>query len=323
MRYGPVCLKSVQTILPARTWRARLASHRDRMRAWTRPARDRRAQGGTHPVIDFLHTYYHYSFRKLEEWHPGIGVTLESASEAQRLFPSPPYHHAEGKCHLDPAHLPRRQAAMLGQIRELLTATRDRAPNFACHGLHEWAMVYKGAEVRHATTTPLRLPPEQIDSLVASRPLCCSHFDAFRFFHPSAKPLNRLQPDLSDRVDHEQPGCLHTNMDLYKWAYKSMPWIGSDSLGDCFELAREIREVDMRASPYDLRPMGYAPIPIETAAGRVEYEFLQRDLASRAAPLRERLITALDNILTVAENRGAVPPSPADSSATQPTNPDR
>ena len=33
---------------------------------------------------------------------------------------------------------------------------------------------------------------------------------------------------------------------------------------DCLELAFGIREVDMRASPYDLVALGYPPIKIET-----------------------------------------------------------
>ena len=35
------------------------------------------------------------------------------------------------------------------------------------------------------------------------------------------------------------------------------------------------REIDMRASPYDLSGFGYNPIPVESSAGRL-YEKLQR-----------------------------------------------
>ena len=54
-------------------------------------------------------------------------------------------------------------------------------------------------------------------------------------------------------------------MDLYKWAYKFYPWTPSDLIADAFELAVEIREIDMRASPYDLGVYGFEPITIEIA----------------------------------------------------------
>ena len=108
--------------------------------------------------------------------------------------------------------------------------------------------------------------------------------------------MNRLQPTLEDRISLEQPGCVHANMDLYKWAAKSMPWIGSELLLDCFELAMELRDLDMRASPYDLTAWGREPVRIETADGRRIYESEQRRLAEKAAPLRERLIAGLRKI---------------------------
>lgn len=46
------------------------------------------------------------------------------------------------------------------------------------------------------------------------------------------------------------------NMDLYKWAYKLSPLVPSELVADCFALAREIRTLDMRASPYDLADPG-------------------------------------------------------------------
>jgi hypothetical protein len=157
-------------------------------------------------------------------------------------------------------------------------------------------MVYRGKAVRHEKTTPLRLPQAEIDALVESRAICCSHHDAFRFFASEARPMNRLQPTLESRMSLEQPGCVHANMDLYKWAAKSMPWIGTELLFDCFELAVELRDLDMRASPYDLSDWGRPPVRIETAEGRRIYEIEQRRLAAEAVPLRERLIAGLRNV---------------------------
>ncbi len=83
----------------------------------------------------------------------------------------------------------------------------------------------------------------------------------------------------------EQPGCLHANMDLYKWATKLAPLTPSQLIADCFELAVAVRELDMAASPYDLRAYGYEPVPIETPAGRAAYARAQAAFADRAAPL--------------------------------------
>jgi hypothetical protein len=95
----------------------------------------------------------------------------------------------------------------------------------------------------------------------------------------------------------EQPGCLHANMDLYKWAYKLAPAIPSDLTADCFDLARAVRELDMRAAPYDLRPLGYEPVEIETPGGKAAYVEAQRDFGAQAQVLRRRLIEACDTLL--------------------------
>ena len=92
----------------------------------------------------------------------------------------------------------------------------------------------------------------------------------------------------------EQPGCLHANMDLFKWCMKLQPLVPSDLVSACFELAWRAREIDMRASAYDVRPMGYEPICIETTAGRREYVGYQKEIAGAARPLRERLIRVLE-----------------------------
>lgn len=271
-------------------WLAMARAHRARAEAHTRPVRDRRARGVRDPVGDFLFEYYPYPPSLLERWHPEIGVELIVEDGWGKMFSPKFYRDHNGVLALDPAKLSEKAVARVVWIRELLTATRDRPPNFACHGMHEWAMVYQAENVRHAESTPLRLPQDKIDEFVRSRPIACSHHDAFRFFAKSAHPLNRLQPTLDSRISMEQPGCVHANMDLYKWAAKLMPWCGSELLLDAFELACKLRELDMRASPYDLRPRGYEPIKVETADGRQEYENMQRDLANHARPIRQRLI---------------------------------
>jgi len=123
--------------------------------------------------------------------------------------------------------------------------------------------------------------------------LRCTHFDATRFFTPEALLRNEHTPTRKTQIDHEQPGCLHAGMDLYRWALKLSPGISSELIIDAFELALELRTLDMRASPYDLRELGYEPVPIETPEGRREYVDQQRAFALRANALRARMLTAL------------------------------
>ena len=144
----------------------------------------------------------------------------------------------------------------------------------------------------------LRLGQDGTDEVVRTHQIRCTHYDAFRFFTAPARPRNLLQPNLDSRPDLEQPGCLHASMDLYKWAYKLLPAVPSELLVDCFVLARQIRELDMRASPYDLTDLGYLPVRIETVAGKAEYVAAQRDFAARAQVLRRRLSDVVTGILT-------------------------
>lgn len=286
--------KVPETVIASHEWHEIAARHRRRAERYTLPARKRRDRGEAHPVEDFLFQYYPFPLALLEKWHPGLGVALEHDTPTLPApFSKRDYSISNGKIFADSSLLQEKPRERLRWIYELLVATRDRVPNFACHGLHEWAMVYRGTEIRHEKITPLRLPQTEIDALVESRPICCSHFDAFRFFTRDAQPLNRLQPTLDDRISFEQAGCVHTNMDLYKWAAKAMPRIGTKLLLDCFEQAIELRDLDMKASPYDLRKWGREPIQIETSDGRKIYENEQKRLAISSLPLRDQLISAL------------------------------
>lgn len=196
----------------------------------------------------------------------------------------------------------RERADTVTFIARLLRATGDRPAQLNCFGLHEWAMVYRRPEhesVRHGHV-PLRLSAAEVDAVVDATPLRCTHFDAFRFFTAAAAPRNAGTPTRATQIAWEQPGCLHANMDLYKWCYKLGPLIDSELLMDCLELAAAAREVDMRASPYDLSGYGYAPIAIETAAGRAEYVRRQSEIAQRGAPLRAALSDRCDRLSALA-----------------------
>jgi len=285
------------SVLTTTAWQARAHEHLERVQRWTLPHKGRRSRREQHPIYDFLFQYYMYSAAKLEEWHPGRDEVLADSPEARDRFNPPEYQGADGVIRRDESALPDQAVERLRTVMSVLVGTRARPANFGCYGVHEWAMVYGGHNIRHAEIAPLRLPQRQVDDFVESQPVACSHFDAFRFFAPEAKPLNRIQLEWSTRHEMEQPGCIHANMDLYRWAYTAMPWIGSELLWDCFELATDLRVLDMQASPYDLRSLGFDPVRVETSEGRSEYQRRQRELSQRGEVLRGKLIEALGGIL--------------------------
>ncbi len=247
-----------------------------------------RRRGQKQPVLDFLFEYYSFRPAKLRRWTPGASVRIEG-EESKIFLQHKHFACVDGGVCLDPSTFKAKRRKGMSWILGMLQAAQQREPYFGCYGMHEWAMVYRTQDVRHGQV-PLRMEPDKLASFVDSRPIRCTHYDAFRFFTPKARPLNRLQPTMETMEDLEQPGCLHTNMDLYKWAYKLYPWVETDLILDTFELAIRARHMDMRASPYDLRAHGLEPLPIETPEGRAEYRALQEELAADAAPIRDRLI---------------------------------
>lgn len=288
-------------VLTEQEWRPLVLAHEARLDPYLQPHLARRGAGVKHPVHDFLFTYYSERPAQLRRWHPGSGTGL--AGPAATTYSSLKGYTVWG----DPGgggvvtvsqEYAAAQRPLVTRIRELLLATAARPGNFGCFGLHEWAMVFRldGDHTRHAAW-PLRLGREGTDEVVESHRIACSHFDAFRFFTEPARPLNTLQPGRDDRVELEQPACLHATMDLYKHAFRLSPMICSDLVADCFELAWEVRDLDMRASPYDLADLGYRPVPIETLEGRQEYAAAQRGFADRGALLRRRLASECDRLL--------------------------
>ena len=288
-------VQSTETVLGPEAWRPRQAAHRARGAALGEARRRRAAAGEREPIEDFLFTYYPFRLSALQRWTPGAGVALAQADEL--LTDARLGRGTDGLVRVvapDEA-----QRARLVFARDLCVAVAGRPAFLGCFGLHEWAMVYRQAAERRHQGWPLRLGPEGTDAVVRALPIRCTHYDAFRFFTPPARPMNKLSPDLDGRLANEQPGCVHVTMDLYKWAMKSAPWVPAELAADAFELARDARSVDMRASPYDFSAVGLAPIRIETAEGRGEYEQEQRRLAKKAEPLRARLVASLNLALSV------------------------
>lgn len=271
------------------SWEERAERHSDRADTLTAAHRERAQRGEKHPVWDFLYNYYAYKPAQLRRWHPGAGVELEDAPERQEWR-----WYRQGDSPLsavpDAAQFGTEKSALAALIEKILRRTASRPAQFGCFGLHEWAMVYRDGEHRH--TAPLRLGQEGTDSVVESHDLRCTHFDAFRFFTPDAVPRNRLIPTRDTQPELEQPGCLHAGMDVYKWAMKLGPLIPGELLLDAFELARDIRLLDMEAAPYDLSEWGVTPVPIETVEGKAEYVRRQRGFAERGAALRAEILLA-------------------------------
>jgi hypothetical protein len=283
-------------VLARQTWEALEADHARRVDAATAGQRERRQAGTAHPVEDFLFTYYPFKPAQLRRWHPGPGVVLADSAGLDRgqwRF----YREVDRGTQLDAAAYLESRGGTVDFVRRLVSATQARPAQLGCFGLHEWAMVYRlpPEEVRHSAW-PLRLGAAGTDEVVDGMQIKCTHYDAFRFYTPPARSLNLLQPTRESQVSLEQPGCLHAGMDLYKWAMKLTPAMPSSLAMDCFDLAREIRELDMRASPYDFSALGYVPVAIETPQGRAEYAAAQRDFATRGQGLRERLLQALDAV---------------------------
>ncbi len=256
------------------------------------------SRGARHPVDDFLFEYYPTRAAQLRRWHPGLGTALAGAHEFEN---DPSYRPLviEGRevITVDPLHFARRRDG-LAWVEGLLRRTAERPARLGCFGLHEWAMVYglEQSEVRHEVW-PLRLEPQEIRAVVNEHGLRCTHYDAFRFFTPEAAPMNERPLTRASQHDLDQSGCLHATMDLYKWSAKFVALVGSDLVADAFSLAREVRQLDMEAAPYDLSALGYRTVAIETSDGRAEYVGRQRDFSERGAPLRHRLLASLGSAL--------------------------
>ena len=285
-------------VVPRGAWERSRAAYRETVRPWVEDRLGRMSRGRKHPVHDFLFEYYSFRPAHLLRWTPGFGVVLEGASRDDVEWAE--FEAVDGGLLLPASAFPARRVPYLEWAVEYLAAVQSREPAFGCNGLHEWAMVYREPEVRHRAV-PLRLSREATDAVVEAQPLRCSHYDAYRFFTPAAVPHNRWELTRADSTANDQPGCLHANMDLYRFAYKIAPFCPSDLVADAFGVAVAAREIDMRASPYDLSALGFSAIPIETAAGRAEYAELQRTISERARPVRHRVLAVYRQLLAACD----------------------
>lgn len=292
-------------LLSPAQWQPILSAHQQRAAKLTADHLARRKAGRHHPVWDFLFDYYPIKPATMAKWHPGAGVALLFTPDAPQSE-QPPHLAWRDYSVVETKHGPAvtadldalwdRRGQAYGYIRELLERTVSNPAHFDCFGLHEWAMVYQEPQARHAL--PLRLGAAGTDEVVNSHHIRCTHYDAFRFFTPPARPLNFQVITREDQPSCEQRGCLHANMDLYKWGHKLGPLLEGSTWLDCFDLARDCRVLDMEASPYDCRDLGFGVVAIETPAGKAEYVTRQRVLSDRGHVLRQDLT----EVISQAEN---------------------
>lgn len=278
-------------LLTAADWQPLAAAHEARADALTAGHRDRTARRERHAIDDFLFDYYSAKPGQLRRWHPGAGITLLPGDDPVPHADWRWYRtSADGSVTLDTAAFMADRGSTVRFVHSLLSATAARPVATGCFGLHEWAMVYREAPGQHRHALPLRLGESGTDTVVETHRIRCTHIDAYRFFTPEAAPLNALRPTRETQIADDQGGCLHANMDLYKWAQKLGPLCPGGLLLDSFELAAEIRVTDMQASPYDVSSYGLEPVAIETPEGKAEYVRRQRGFAERAAQVRERIV---------------------------------
>jgi hypothetical protein len=280
------------TVLSREQWVPQAQAHAARVDAATEARRSRLSRAQTHAVDDFLYEYYGTRPSLLRRWHPGPGVVLEAAPDHAGWR----WYVTDGVLtQVDTAGFWEARGAAVDFVTGLVASTLSKRAQLGCFGLHEWAMVYKDTDTRHPL--PLRLGPRGTDAVVESHDLQCTHYDAYRFFTPDATPRNSVALDRVTQADTEQPGCLHATMDLYKWCAKLSPAIHSGLTLDCFELAVDVRRLDMAASPYDVSGLGLAPVRIETPEGKSEYAARQREISERSGVLRRRILEACSRIV--------------------------
>ena len=83
------------TTLDHAAWQVRQQAHELRVREWTDPHQDRASRGESHPVWDFLFSYYAFRPAWLRQWHPGPDVVLAGA-EAEAFLRWPEYERTAG-----------------------------------------------------------------------------------------------------------------------------------------------------------------------------------------------------------------------------------
>ena len=322
-------------------WRSRADAHRRRVRDllggmfYDRKIHDR------HPIYNFLFNYYRFRpHMTIERYSAGLDfVESCSSSDDESLYhckylsvkddrsmrslylPSSKYFSVKDGCiEMDPVKsLNEKSVTRIRNLFTLLEIVQRRPPNFSCFGVHEFAMLHSGArhsslseksgsEIAHVTTR---------ESMMLWREL---RFDVplrrYTALSKSALKSCRIKTSPDLRTKNEQAGCIHTNLDLFKFSLRLWPFASSELVADALELAIRARELDMRASPYDLssvsdftelgRDFDLTPVLIETESGRAEFRDSTMVLYRDSLPIRDRLIKVASSVLDCVSSTSAL-----------------
>lgn len=185
-----------------------------------------------HPIYNFLFRYFTFKSSRLFDYSPGCNVRfLPSALDTNKIGSDRVRKLAtvieNNICQVYPYenYFTANQISAMKASLRVLYKTYHRPPSFYCFGLHEWAMQYKPEKdncsscglLGYKQNLSCRVTAREIEQVIESRPLNCTHYDALRYFTPSSKPKNSFH--LVDRFDKEkfdQPGCTHVHMDLFR-----------------------------------------------------------------------------------------------------------
>ena len=296
-------------------WRSRADAHRRRVKDLLGGMFYDRKIHDKHPIYNFLFTYYRFRpHRTLERYSAGLEFGLEkhcnSDDDGSLYLPSSKHFSVKNNCiEMDPVKsLNEKSVTRIRNLHTLLALVQRRPPTFSCFGVHEFAMLHSGARHSHfQKNLKLRMTQREIDDVVERAPIRCSHFDATRHFPESALKSCGIKTGPTLRVKNEQAGCIHTNLDLFKFSLRLWPFASSELVADALELAIRARELDMRASPYDLssisdftelgRDFDLTPVLIETESGRAEFRDSTMVLYRDSLPIRNRLIKVASSVL--------------------------
>ena len=187
---------ALKATLDASSWRQSALEHKARIAALVGdPSHiDRR-----HPVYNFIFTYYSFDPKLLLRYSAGQNVLLTGVGvdEADLWCGKGWLPSANGGAGIIDARLtPKSLRRATIHAANVLRASSQRAPHYNCYGLHEWAMLYGGepTDFNRHQELPLRVTQAELNRVVESLPLKCTHFDAFRFFTPDAAPRNQIVP---------------------------------------------------------------------------------------------------------------------------------
>lgn len=228
---------SVVRVMMKETWLQAAKEERNRVNRLLNP---NDYQDRNHPIYNFIFVYFFFNRKILFQYSPGIHVEIEGVHDSQELMSinlAPELQSVSSQRNFLAISSNEKKISkkFLQRTLHLLKSIQSKLPSFWCFGLHEWAMQYNSIQqtsTKNSTfqSLPLRVTQQQIESLLNpprhenqySVPrLRCTHYDAIRFFTPSSVPLNAVSPSPTRlTVDQfDQPGCIHVNMDLFKYIH--------------------------------------------------------------------------------------------------------